>query len=258
MKKLVAFTRQYKLEFFAFTVNISSAAFSTLLTPPTTSLVVTIGVFTVSVFVVIYFKTKDKKFFYLWMDKPGDEQDWVGRGKLSFVRTENCYEITDSDAGYIFPKTSSWDDYRYECNFKIVKKYFGCIVRATNLSNYVMFQLRQDKRIKVHLRINGEWIVIENIPIENLNHNVWYRLITICDKRKVRIIIKDKNKEFIDCYFVIPDIVEVVRKRVDEDSNIIEEKYRQIIDFDFGAIGVRNYPSESAFIKNIYLEKIAS
>jgi len=260
MNQFNSFVRQYKYEFIAFLVNVVTALVSVLLTPPAISLVVVVAVFTLSVFSVIYFKTQDRDFYFLPMNKLGSEQDWVGRGKLSFQRTENCYEITDSDVGFIFPKTSNWDDYKYECDFKIVKKYFGCIVRATNLSNYVMFQLRQDKKIRVHLRISGEWIIIEEPSIEKINPNEWYRLETVCDKRKVRVIVRhvSNRKKLVDCYFNIPDVVEVVRKRVDENGKVVEEKYRQIIDFDFGSVGVRNYPSESAFIKNIYLEKLAS
>ncbi len=259
MNRSKAFVKQYKYEIIAFFVNVISALFSTLFTPPIISFALTVGVFTLSVFVVIYFKTKDRVFYILPMDKPGSDQDWVGRGKLSFVRTENCYEITDSDVGFIFPKTANWDDYKFECDFKIVKKYFGCIVRATNLSNCVMFQIRQDKKIRVHLRISGTWIVIEERPIDKeLKPNEWYRMITICDKRKVRIIIKHQNTELIDNYFIIPDEVEVVRKRIDGEGKEIEERYRQIVDFDFGSMGVRDYPDERAFIKNIYLEKLAS
>lgn len=259
MNKVTAFRRQYKYEIIGFVVNVASAIFSYLLIPPVYAFVLTIGVFTLSVFVVIYFKTKDRDFYFMPLDKPGSKKDWVGRGKLEFIRNENCYEITEADVGYIFPKTANWDDYKFECDFKIVKKYFGCIVRAMNLSNYVMFQLRQDNYIKVHLRINGEWIVIEKTPFDgNLKLGSWYGLSIVCEKRSVKITVKDKDSKLFESHFTIPPVIKIKRRVVDATGKetIKDTKELLNIDFDFGSVGVRNAPSERAFFKNVYLEKL--
>ena len=104
MNKSKAFIRQYQYELIAFVINIISASLSVWLTTPKIAFVMAIAVFTLSIFVVIYFKTKDRDFYFMPLDKPGCEKDWVGRGKFAFVRNEKCFEITDSHAGYIFPK----------------------------------------------------------------------------------------------------------------------------------------------------------
>jgi len=258
MNNIQAFTRTYKYEFVAFVVNVLTAVFSFLYTSSNLAFVLTIAVFTVSIFIVIYFKTKDKDFYWLPLNKPGDEKDWVGRGKFGYVRNEECFEITDSHAGYIFPKTSNWDDYKFECLFKIANMSLGCIVRAVNLSNYVMYQIFYD-RIKPHLRVNGEWIVMAESSFPGtLKPDKWYRLCVTCEKRGVRINIKDGKESLLDRHFKIPDQMGVVYREVDEKGNETKRETRllQNVDFDFGSIGVRDHGEERAFIKDVYLEKL--
>lgn len=258
MNKTKAFLRQYKYEFIAFIVNVISASFSIWLINPQVAFVLVVVVFTLSMFMVIYFRTKDRDFYYLALDKPGGEQDWVGRGKFNYVRNENCFEITESHAGYIFPKTSNWDDYKFECDFKIVNKSLSCIVRAVNLSNYVMYQIFYD-RIKPHLRINGEWIIMEESIFEKkLKPDAWYKLITVCEKRSIRINIKDEEGTIVDRHFVIPAQMGVVYREVDSEGKETKRETRlmQNIDFDFGSMGVRNHGDERAFVKNVLVEKL--
>lgn len=258
MNKTKAFIRIYKYEFFAFVANVVTAIFSFLLTSPGIAFALTIAVFTISIFVVIYFKTRGRDFYFLPLDKPGDEKDWVGRGRFAYVRNENCFEVTDSHAGYIFPKTSNWDDYKFECEFKIVNMSLGCIVRAVNLSNYVMYQLFYD-RIKPHLRINGEWIVMEENKFEEkLKPDKWYGLVIICEKRSIRIAIKEADTTLFDRHFIIPPQMGVVYREIDSKGEETKRETRlmQNIDFDFGSVGVRNHGDERAFVKNIYLEKL--
>lgn len=258
MNKPKAFIRQYEHEFIAFIVNVVTALVSFLLTNPGVAFVLTIGVFTLSIFVVIYFKTKDRDFYFMPLDRPGCEKDWVGRGKFSYVRNENCFEITDSHAGYIFPKIAIWDDYKLECDFKIVNMSLGCIVRAVNLSNYVMYQLFYD-RIKPHLRINGEWIVTEEKSFENkLKPDKWYKLTIICEKRGIRINVKDEKETLFDRHFVIPPQMGVVYRELNQKGEEIKRQTQllQNIYFDFGSAGFRDHGDERAFVKNVFLEKL--
>lgn len=214
--------------------------------------------FTVSTFYIIYLRTKERSFYFYSFDKPGQDTDWVGSGKLGLVRNEKAYEITDSSAGFILPKTLNWDDYNYKLDFKIVRTSLGFIVRAMNLSNSVMFQILEN-RIKPHLRINGEWIWLDEMKLEkNLNLDRWYQLVVICEKRKVRIQIWDpKNiaESLFDKTQIIPPEIKVNRQLDLEGKQVVSD-YIQNIDFDFGAIGLRNYPGEVAYIKNLLVEKL--
>lgn len=258
MKRFKLFFRQFKYEFIAFIVNVISASLSILLTTPQVAFVIAVIIFTISMFTVIYFRTKDRDFYFMALDKPGDEKDWVGRGKFGYLRNEDCFEITDSHAGFIFPKTSTWDDYKFECKFKIANISLGCIVRAVNLSNYVMYQIFYDK-IKPHLRINGEWIITEESTFDKkLKPDMWYQLTIICEKRGVRVVIRDEKKKLVDRHFSIPAQMGVVYREVDAGGKETKRETRlmQNIDFDFGSIGIRNHGEERALIKEMFVEKL--
>ena len=258
MSKIKSFFRQYKYEFIAFIVNVISASLSILLTTPQLAFVIAVIVFTLSMFVVIYFRTKDRDFYFLPLDKPGSDSDWVGRGAFKFIKNEMCYEITGSSVGFIYPKTALWDDYVLECDFKIIKTSLGVIFRAQNLSNCVMIQLFND-RIKSHLRVNGEWIVYgDDKTSTNLGVDNWYKLKAYCEKRKIRINIFSGESELLDRHITIPDTIAVVVKQEPSESKESKDEIKQIlnIDFDFGSIGFRNFGNESALVKNVFMEKL--
>jgi hypothetical protein len=191
------------------------------------------------------------------MDKPGQEKDWVGRGDFDYIRNEKCYEITNSHVGYIFPKISNWDDYFFQFKFKIINKTSGWIVRAVNLSNYIMLQC-DFGGINPHIRIEGEWVVFEKQTsgltfIKELNPDTWYGAKIICEKRSIRILILENNQTICDRHWKIPEVLVVKyrNKKGGEDLNIFRN-----IDFDFGAIGFRNHGDERAFIKEVFVEKL--
>jgi hypothetical protein len=257
MTKYQSFLRNYRYELVAFVIDIAVTLVAFIVTTQYIAFISALIIFLISTFVVIYFKTKDKDFYYYPFDIPGQEQDWVGRGDLKFIRNERCFEITNSYVGFILPKTSNWDDYRYELDFKITNISFGFIVRAVNLSNYVMHQIFLDY-IKPHLRINGQWIIMDKITLENkLKSDIWYKLSVVCEKRNVRVQIKNINTIVFDQYIKIPSEIVVTKKELDTDGKEIHEtRFMQNVDFDFGAVGVRNDRSERALIKNIFIEKL--
>lgn len=266
MRKTKYFIRQYKFEFIAFFVNLIVTTSTLLLINISTALVVSILFLFASLIVVIYLKTKDKDFYFLSLDKTGQEKDWVGRGKFKFIRNEKCFEITESHVGYIFPKTSDWDDYSFQFDFKIINKTIAWIVRAIDLSNYVMLQCTMEG-INPHIRINGQWIpkkhTDEDVNFtfdDKLSPDTWYKGRIICEKRSIRITIFSQGKNALfDRHWLIPDqmlihLVEVIKEGNSEKELI--KQFQQNMDFDFGAIGVRNHGTERALIKNILIEKL--
>lgn len=258
MRKFTSIIRIYKYELIAFIVNIFVAYFAFKFRDNITIFVLSIVVFTASLIFVIYQKTKDKDFYSIPLDKPGEDAYWVGRGSFKFVRNESCYEITNSDVGFIYPKTSLWDDYYLECDFKIINTSLGVIFRAQNLSNCVMIQLF-DNKIKSHLRVNGQWIVYgEDKTNGNLNVDSWYKLKAYCEKRKIRISISSGKKELLNRHIIIPDNITVVVKQLSPNSNQVKEEFGQNVnvDFDFGSFGFRNYGKESALVKKAFVEKL--
>lgn len=264
-KKFISFFRLYKYEIIALIVNLLVAFFSLSKFSVIPALFIVILVFTVSTSLIIYFKTKERDFYFLSLDKPGQEKDWVGRGIFKFVRNEKCFEITDSHVGYIFPKTLTWEDYIFESEFKIVNKYVAFIVRANNLSNYLMLQITKEG-INPHIRLNAQWIRKEfNDPQVNLEFekkltpDTWYKVKIICEKRSIRIILYKDTKPIFDRYWVIPNqmlltLIEVVKDGEKEKQT--SKQYLQDVDFDFGAIGIRDHGEERGFVKNVFVEKL--
>lgn len=138
-----------------------------------------------------------------------------------------------------------------------------------------MFQLGFD-RVNPHIRLNGEWRVMNNMvdnidmQFENkLNPDVWYKGKIVCEKRMITISIYDYDKKVIifNRVWEIPEYLSVKflkkeEKRTEgnnENSGLNEENYISMvrnIDFDFGAVGLRNWGHEKGFVKNIYVEKV--
>lgn len=260
MNKFKSFIRNYKYEFITLIVDIIIILIAYLTLTQLYIILLSFFILLFSTFFIIYIKTKEKDFYYYPFNKPGQEFDWVGRGDLKFVRNEKCFEITHSDVGFILPKTSNWDDYKYELDFKIANESIGFIVRADNLSNYLMYQIFNN-RVKSHIRINGSWIITDEDNFNNdneLSNDIWYKLIVTTEKRSVRIQIKNQKVDVIDRHYSIPQEIILAKKELNEKGietgNII--KFKQNIDFDFGSVGVRNYGEERALIKNIFIEKL--
>jgi len=258
MTKFKAFIRNYKYELIALIVDAIVVAIAYFTVSQFNVFLISLSVFIISTFIVIYFKTKEKDFYFFSFDKQGQEHDWVGRGDLKYIRNQKCFEISNSHVGFILPKTSNWDDYKYVLDFKITNISFGFIVRAVNLSNYVMYQIFNN-RIKLHLRINGHWIILEEISFtKTLNQDVWYKLCVVCEKRQVSIVIKNSSETYFDRQLTIPNQITITHKELNTEGQETQEvlRYNQDIDFDFGSIGIRNHGEERALVKNILIEKL--
>ncbi len=157
MKRLSFFLRSYKFDLLTAIFAILSYFFSFKLFSNeeavlTSSLIITL----ISVSLIIYLRLKEKDFFFLDLKRHADRDDWIGRGNFVFNKSNKAFLISKSEAGFIFSKTLNWSDYSLEFEFKILQDCLGIIVRAINLSDYVMLQVR-DYGIRPHIRINGGW-----------------------------------------------------------------------------------------------------
>lgn len=257
--------KKYKYEFISLVVNITAAFFAFSFKKDDQQNIAfwgSIGTFILSILVIIYLRTREKDFYYLPLNKHGDEKDWSGRGKFFYLRNERSFEITESGVGYIFPKTLIWDDYIFAFDFKIINKCLAWIVRANNLSNYIMLQCNFDG-VNPHIRLDGQWIVKShddadvNLSFdEKLSPDTWYRAIIICEKRNIRISVYDKNKPIFDRHWVLPDQMIALYPTSLDPKDPKPIRIVQNIDFDLGAVGFRNDSDEKGLIKNIYVEKL--
>jgi hypothetical protein len=193
------------------------------------------------------------------LTKRKNKDDWIGRGIFEYTRTENCFLITNSDPGYIYSKCLIWSDYKFSFEFKIIKKCLGAILRAVNLSNYVMLQITPSG-IRPHIRINGGWKWWEcsevNLDFENrLSSDKWYTCLFSCEKGSINIKLFDGKNKIFDREWNIPQGSLVFQFKKDEqDLSPINIPFP--INLEYGSIGFRNWDDEKALIKNILIEKI--
>ncbi len=262
MRKLKTLIRNHKYELLAFLINIIVAYIAFQFFRDNLAIfVISVVIFTASLIFIIYQKTRDKDFYFLPLDKADQDKDWVGRGSFAYIRSEQCFEITQSHSGYIFPKTINWDDYLFEFDFKIARSTCGFIVRSRDLSNYIMMQIAT-KGINPHIRLDSEWIPWQhddpqaNLTFENeLSLDTWYKAKIYCDKRRVRMTIFEKKEMIFDRSWELKEQMLVTYPAPGKDRTKDLKVIRQI-DFDFGAVGFRNHGEERAFVKNVYVEKL--
>jgi len=222
----------------------------------------------VATVIIIYFKTREKDFYFVSLKNPGHKEDWIGEGVFQYDRVHNAYIITDSYSGFIYSKCLTWSDYVVNFNFKILDTSIGVILRATNLSNLVMLQIFEGS-IKPHIRVNGlwHWQKPEEVNLtfeENLSLDEWYRGCFQCDKGSIRIRIYDQSNNLVidrvwkipvgSIPFTPPKLPEGVTRGI-----IVEQAIRSItfpINLEYGTVGFRNNGNEKAIIKSFFIEKL--
>ncbi len=213
----------------------------------------------ISLLVIIYLRLRDKDFYYLALKSRSEKRDWIGEGNFDFSQAEKSFYITASASGVIYSKCLTWSNYKMSFKFKIINKCLGIVVRAINLSNYLMFQCSL-QGINPHIRINALWFVQKHNDMgvdlsfsKPLSKDKWYKGIFICENRTIKILIlEDKNKIFDREWTIPSDKIFHYKEAKDSD----EKKIIFPVDLDYGTIGFRNYGDEKALIKDLLIEKI--
>ena len=257
MKSLLYALRTYSLD-------ITTAIFALLLTFVTyrfqqnaiSFLLISVGIIFLSLIIIIYLRARERDFYYVPLMWRIEESDWIGQGRFEYVKSQRCYRVTDSESGHIFPKALSWQNYTVAFDFKIVSGCLGVVVRAINLSNCIMFQIREGD-IRPHVRVNGGWKAWEPDETgfrfkENLSLDKWHRCILICEKKTVHIKIAEKQNILFDREWTIPSGIMFFSFKNDKQ----ESSTMFPLIADYGTIGFRNFGTEEAFVRDLLLEKI--
>ncbi|MDD5173480.1 MAG: hypothetical protein PHV48_01465 [Candidatus Omnitrophica bacterium] len=257
-KKVKYFYRRYKKELFSTAVTIILTIIPLCI--PDSNIKISLSLSLMVIFfgliVTIYFYLKEKDFFYISFNRREDKDDWAGEGNFEYFRSDKSYMITHSYSGFIFQKIFTWTDYRIYFDFQITNKCLGVILRAMNLSNYIMMQINY-YGIRPHLRINGGWLIQEAeqeglVFPQKLLKNTWYRCEILCDKRMICIKIIDKNKFIVDQKWRIPSgAVPFVFSGENAKVTIPFP-----IDLEYGTVGFRSDGDESALVRDLLVEKV--
>ena len=256
-KKIKYFLKRYKNEIATAIVSFILTAVSLIFVDDIKiSMSLSLLVIFVGLVVTIYFRLKERAFFYIPFDRRDDKDDWAGEGNFEYFRTDESYVITQSYSGFIFQKIFTWTDYRVVFDFQIINKCLGVILRTINLSNYVMLQINCTG-IRPHLRINSGWKIEEANAAglefrKPLLKNTWYKCEVLCDKKIISIKILDKNNIIYDQKWEIPSGA-VLFEFGEKDKKVM---IPFPIDLEYGTIGFRNYGHEKALVRNLLVEKI--
>jgi len=214
----------------------------------------------------LYLFLQEKDFYFIALDNYADKNNWFGAGKFEFDKTNNAYLIADTDAGFIYSKCLLWGDYLLSGEFKILNKCLGVILRATNLSNYIMLQINKEKRgIRPHIRANGGWIPYEvdatGLSFEkekDIKDGKWYKFEFKAKGELAEIHIFNEKDTLIDKSWKITSgrvSVPVYEKKDDErksSTHILDI----IASYDYGTFGFRNGHGERALVRNLLIKSI--
>lgn len=214
---------------------------------------------TIFLIIIIYLKVKEKNFYFISLTKREDKEDWIGDGKFEYLRVSECFQVTQASPGCIYSKCLDWSDYKYEFEFKLRKTCLGAVLRAVNLSNYVMMQITQIG-VRPHVLVNGGWMAWEANTVnlefsKKPSFEEWYKCQLVCDKDTINISILHKNEKILDREWQLPQGVLAFSFRKDEkNSEPINIPFP--INLEYGSAGFRNFGDEKALVKNVLLEKI--
>lgn len=216
----------------------------------------------VALILTLYFILKEKDFYYVPLDDYRDKEDWFGGGKFEFDKSKNAYLVGACEAGVIFSKCLLWSDYFLKGDFKILNKYLGVVVRATDLLNYVMLQIGKNG-IRPHIRVNGGWISYETAETgltfeKNIKDGVWYTFELTVKAELIYIKIFNVDAVVIDKSWQIKKgTVAVPVFDKDDDKRKLETHIS--VSFDYGSVGFRNGDdNERALVKGLLVQSISN
>lgn len=261
-KRAKYFLLSNKYDFLAVLFNLVVAWIAFSFRNNQTIFVFSIVVYIISLLFVIYIRIREKDFYFVPLTKSQDADNWIGRGTFKHIKTDNCFSITNSQTGYIYSKCLIWSDYKFSFDFKISNMVIGLILRAVNLSNYIMLQFAQEG-INPHIKVNGGWNRMEhsdsraNLTFsKNLKLDKWYHCKIVCEKRTIRITIFDEAKIIFDRHWDIPEgdfkfkLVQYIGDQRTETIALFP------VDLDYGSVGFRCDSKEKGLVKNVLIEKI--
>lgn len=209
-------------------------------------------------FIILWARLRDRDLVVSMLQSEVDKHHWLGNGKFEYDRIQQAFVITKSRSGFIHAKCLLWSDYIFEFEFKIVNRCLGVIVRASDLSNYIMLQIRPDC-IFPHIKALGGWQIISANDAkltfdESISGDLWSKCIITCDKDKIRIQIIQKNFQ-IDRKWDIPVKSEFFNFEEVQKSGDFK-KFQFPISHEYGSIGFRNIADEKALVKFVNVQKL--
>ncbi len=259
MKRIYYFFRAHLVDFITAIIGILLAIGTFVyFSQAEKRLVVSIIITVVALLVIIYARRK-RSFIFSALTWRRDKEPLIGRGNVDLSKSQKAFSITDADPGYIHSGSLTWADYQFVFDFKVAKEALGVIVRAVNLANYAMLQIRLFG-IRPHIRINGGWKRWEADEtalrfMEPLSLDRWYECEVLCEKEVITIRIRDGSQLIFDRTWMLPiGSIAFVFSTDERRGESFSVPFS--ISLEYGSIGFRNWGDEKAFVRNVLIQKL--
>jgi len=179
------------------------------------------------------------------------DDNWDYRGPWR-IAEKGTLLVTGSDEGGITKAGTHWENYAFTFEARIINGCLGVIVRAQDLNNYYMFQIKPEK-IRPHRRALVPVIIRDETLSENEN------------KQEVQVLqyligwqTEHNNTEFksvtisprLDDWFNGKVVVKGQSIKIYINDNLIYQR-PSLLQIPTGKIGFRNSGTEEAYVRNV-------
>jgi hypothetical protein len=184
-----------------------------------------------------------------------DLKNWQYEGywQLETMEGRRVLTVTNSEDGGTASPCTSWRDYVFEFDMKLINARIGWLVRARDLDNCVMLQLRQTE-IMPHFRHQGKWYLAERVPLQfEVPLRTWFHVrIEVRGERIVAMVRLDgKETEVFNDLVLRPG----KRKVWPWPANAGHIETLDV-SYEYGSPGFRTWDNEQALFKNIKVTRI--
>ena len=260
MKQLYFFAKENWQELLSSLGAVTTTVLSIYIQNELWNIIFSVTTVIILLLLIILLKKKQKKFFYLSMLKRDNVQGWLGTGKFEYKSISKSFYISHNDPGHIFAPTLNWSDYSFSFLFKIENVCVGAIVRAVNLSNFIMLQIRENG-IRPHIKINGSYKAFEFEETgfsftEKLSKDEFYKCYIRAENNQLYIKISLLDHMIFQRVWNIPTGTMIFEFKETSEDTKPKASIPFPINLEYGSVGFRNSGNESALIKDVLVEKL--
>jgi hypothetical protein len=179
--------------------------------------------------------------------KDSIETNWDFKGNWRIPEKGTLLVTGPDGSGGITKVGAQWENYTFTFKARIIRDCLGVIIRAQDLDNYFMFQIRTDK-IRPHRRVAVPMVPVptqsetkgETPQIQPIQFSVGWQIFDPPTPLN-RIL-----STWFDCKVTVRG--ESVCIRIDDEIVLQSESFVKI---PTGKVGFRNHGSEEALVKNV-------
>ena len=175
------------------------------------------------------------------------QTNWDFKGNWRIPKKGTLLVTGPDGSGGITKVGAQWENYTFTFKARIIRDCLGVIIRAQDLDNYFMFQVRPD-RIRPHRRVAVPVVPVdtqqqpkeETPQMHPIQFNVGWQIF------KPHTPLNRTLNTWFNCRITVRG--ESICIRIDDDIVLQSESFLKI---PTGKVGFRNQGSEEALVKNV-------